>query len=119
MTAAISLTGAGNRGYPTQPSVPRTQASTQRRARERSVFFFSSRRLHTRLVSDWSSDVCSSDLAFHREQQVNAVQRIHLQLFKRAVDGHRLGRQVLRLGDNAGDARDQFIGHKICVTVSK
>src|SRR5438046_9363560 len=27
------------------------------------VFFFSSRRRHTRLVSDWSSDVCSSDLA--------------------------------------------------------
>src|SRR5437016_14132188 len=29
------------------------------------MFFFSSRRRHTRLVSDWSSDVCSSDL--HRE----------------------------------------------------
>src|SRR5258706_8280458 len=27
-------------------------------------FFFSSRRRHTRLVSDWSSDVCSSDLLF-------------------------------------------------------
>src|SRR5258706_192124 len=27
-------------------------------------FFFSSRRRHTRLVSDWSSDVCSSDLPF-------------------------------------------------------
>src|SRR5438093_2677927 len=27
------------------------------------VFFFSSRRRHTRLVSDWSSDVCSSDLS--------------------------------------------------------
>src|SRR5437016_10117825 len=26
------------------------------------LFFFSSRRRHTRLVSDWSSDVCSSDL---------------------------------------------------------
>src|ERR1019366_10706793 len=26
--------------------------------------FFSSRRRHTRLVSDWSSDVCSSDLVF-------------------------------------------------------
>src|SRR5258706_5496681 len=26
------------------------------------VFFFSSRRRHTRLISDWSSDVCSSDL---------------------------------------------------------
>src|SRR5574341_1888658 len=25
-------------------------------------FFFSSRRRHTRLVGDWSSDVCSSDL---------------------------------------------------------
>src|SRR5258706_334196 len=25
------------------------------------TFFFSSRRRHTRLVSDWSSDVCSSD----------------------------------------------------------
>src|SRR5262249_60128207 len=30
---------------------------------ESRVFFFSSRRRHTRLVSDWSSDVCSSDLA--------------------------------------------------------
>src|SRR5256885_13049889 len=26
-------------------------------------FFFSSRRRHTRLQGDWSSDVCSSDLA--------------------------------------------------------
>ena len=26
------------------------------------VFFFSSRRRHTRLRRDWSSDVCSSDL---------------------------------------------------------
>src|SRR2546426_8680383 len=30
--------------------------------RTRSVFFFSSRRRHTRLQGDWSSDVCSSDL---------------------------------------------------------
>src|SRR5205814_6536121 len=27
-------------------------------------FFFSSRRRHTRCLSDWSSDVCSSDLCF-------------------------------------------------------
>src|ERR1035438_10637247 len=27
-------------------------------------FFFSSRRRHTRCLSDWSSDVCSSDLWF-------------------------------------------------------
>src|SRR2546426_2185585 len=29
-------------------------------------FFFSSRRRHTRLQGDWSSDVCSSDLAAGR-----------------------------------------------------
>src|SRR5438045_8317561 len=28
-------------------------------------FFFSSRRRHTRCLSDWSSDVCSSDLKLH------------------------------------------------------
>src|SRR5688500_20384266 len=30
------------------------------------MFFFSSRRRHTRLQGDWSSDVCSSDLASPR-----------------------------------------------------
>src|SRR5438093_9974498 len=32
-------------------------------------FFFSSRRRYTRLVSDWSSDVCSSDLRFVEEKR--------------------------------------------------
>src|SRR5438876_5619960 len=31
------------------------------------VFFFSSRRRHTRWTGDWSSDVCSSDLAAEAE----------------------------------------------------
>src|SRR5256885_7228328 len=35
-----------------------------------SCFFFSSRRRHTRLQGDWSSDVCSSDL------NVNVVTRL-------------------------------------------
>src|SRR5437762_5582436 len=30
------------------------------------LFFFSSRRRHTRYIGDWSSDVCSSDLLHHR-----------------------------------------------------
>src|SRR5947199_7441054 len=30
------------------------------------LFFFSSRRRHTRCLSDWSSDVCSSDLILAR-----------------------------------------------------
>src|SRR6266571_9040008 len=40
-------------------------------------FFFSSRRRHTRLTCDWSSDVCSSDLApdvaFVSRQRFEAV----------------------------------------------
>src|SRR5258705_3624669 len=31
------------------------------------LFFFSSRRRHARCLSDWSSDVCSSDLAAGRD----------------------------------------------------
>src|SRR5579864_8517455 len=33
-------------------------------------FFFSSRRRHTRLTCDWSSDVCSSDLGAFPPEQV-------------------------------------------------
>src|SRR5256884_3502229 len=32
---------------------------------DRELFFFSSRRRHTRFDYDWSSDVCSSDLSSH------------------------------------------------------
>src|SRR5690349_22345898 len=32
-------------------------------------FFFSSRRRHTRSLRDWSSDVCSSDLAFEAAER--------------------------------------------------
>src|SRR5258706_6251360 len=40
----------------------RISASSRLEKGVRGSFFFSSRRRHTRLVSDWSSDVCSSDL---------------------------------------------------------
>src|SRR6266498_4312866 len=36
-------------------------------------FFFSSRRRHTRCGRDWSSDVCSSDLAYAQPAQVSAA----------------------------------------------
>src|SRR5256885_8759005 len=42
---------------------PRGSRGRRRRdAGVRGLFFFSSRRRHTRLQGDWSSDVCSSDL---------------------------------------------------------
>ena len=39
------------------------------------VFFFSSRRRHTRSLCDWSSDVCSSDLIgrFHDSFVIRAA----------------------------------------------
>src|SRR5207245_7083497 len=45
----------------------------------RCIFFFSSRRRHTRCYRDWSSDVCSSDLgewwsAFH-DDELNALEK--------------------------------------------
>src|SRR5256885_4903252 len=35
---------------------------------DRLFFFFSSRRRHTRLQGDWSSDVCSSDLVMQQKR---------------------------------------------------
>src|SRR3989449_4021467 len=40
-----------------------TSAERTRAVKQYFVFFFSSRRRHTRCSRDWSSDVCSSDLA--------------------------------------------------------
>src|SRR5688500_19145321 len=40
-------------------------------------FFFSSRRRHTRLQGDWSSDVCSSDLSPRRLARLSKVAREH------------------------------------------
>src|SRR5205814_5630535 len=37
-------------------------------------FFFSSRRRHTRCLSDWSSDVCSSDLANFRGDRARLLE---------------------------------------------
>src|SRR5580704_9095479 len=54
------------------------------RARKIVVFFFSSSRRHTRWTGDWSSDVCSSDLAGVAVQPMNdagsivAVEQAHL-----------------------------------------
>src|SRR5438094_3392250 len=52
-------------------------------------FFFSSRRRHTRSYGDWSSDVCSSDLAFAEPDRNSGF----LELAEEAVraqsgDGH-------------------------------
>src|SRR5258706_9877665 len=51
-----------------------------------SLFFFSSRRRHTRLVSDWSSDVCSSDLTKgSRPIASNPIEAMGLEPFVKAA----------------------------------
>src|ERR1019366_9299207 len=42
------------------------------------ICFFSSRRRHTRLVSDWSSDVCSSDLGERLFKHVAEIGVLHV-----------------------------------------
>src|SRR2546430_4631836 len=54
-----------------------------------SIFFFSSRRRHTRFDCDWSSDVCSSDLngaadRFHSLSLLR-IQRVQIQHRARSV----------------------------------
>src|SRR5256885_17035333 len=44
------------------------------------IFFFSSRRRHTRLQGDWSSDVCSSDLRHKRAARRRALRFIASEL---------------------------------------
>src|SRR5256885_10394568 len=50
------------------------------------MFFFSSRRRHTRLQGDWSSDVCSSDLVTILEKQNRLGGHAHTVDVE--VDGH-------------------------------
>src|SRR5260221_8054108 len=40
------------------------------------VFFFSSRRRHTRSLCDWSSDVCSSDLGQFAEKLLPNIRKL-------------------------------------------
>src|SRR5437016_11886267 len=62
-------------------------------------FFFSSRRRHTRLVSDWSSDVCSSDLEA-RDIETRAVGH---------APEHGVGRQPRPAGEE-GELAELLVG---------
>src|SRR5256885_4412602 len=78
-------------------------------------FFFSSRRRHTRLQGDWSSDVCSSDLvellAVAREDGTRAVHGRDLPLaaaLRERLDEDLVdARLVRRVGDGAVVGRSE------------
>src|SRR5690349_2041298 len=66
------------------------------------MFFFSSRRRHTRSLRDWSSDVCSSDL-----QYFNAGDWLVIIIYMGGIIG--LG---VWFGKDQRNTRDYFLGSK-------
>src|SRR2546426_7752470 len=61
-------------------------------------FFFSSRRRHTRLQGDWSSDVCSSDLASVGFRKVLRATSGRLIVFSAEIMNEQRNRAALEIG---------------------
>src|SRR5579863_8594487 len=59
------------------------------------------------------------ELAFHGEDQIHAVERVDLQVLEGLVESDVLARNMLGLRDHVERAFNQFVGHKIWLTVSK
>src|SRR4051812_50002653 len=80
-------------------------------------FFFSSRRRHTRLTCDWSSDVCSSDLRGQRlVLRQPAVGDLRGRVVVRRPDVHRLGllggRHQVRVEPVGGRSEEGRVGEE-------
>src|SRR5256885_10207583 len=81
-------------------------------------FFFSSRRRHTRLQGDWSSDVCSSDLldrtwtnmTGQHPGELNADLQLCKRWFDPIAQGHRLRRELAQVPSTT----DSEIGRASC-----
>src|SRR5205807_8278569 len=68
------------------------------------LFFFSSRRRHTRLQGDWSSDVCSSDL-----ESVEAVGPVELGPGAQIIVGAERGLEDLRPRGGSAELGDAVL----------
>src|SRR5258705_9960633 len=69
------------------------------------VFFFSSRRRHTRCLSDWSSDVCSSDLLEHDAARVRPPVDGFERLAQSELGVRRVGDERLSVGSRRSEER--------------
>src|SRR5438874_12221263 len=78
------------------------------------VFFFSSRRRHTRSLRDWSSDVCSSDLALGRSDRGDREERGEEEFHREASGEKGGGMRPPRTGSEVGRMRAREIGRASC-----
>src|SRR5438128_8206986 len=72
-------------------------------------FFFSSRRRHTRCYRDWSSDVCSSDLAqelsaIEVKKRIDTIETLGVNVFRFLIVAIALLIVLDKLGENIGPA---------------
>src|SRR5256885_3601779 len=65
-------------------------------------FFFSSRRRHTRLQGDWSSDVCSSDLRLGDQVQIIPEAKVQSEVISYAPFILGEGGILLKIGIRGG-----------------
>src|SRR5205807_7320322 len=63
-----------------RPTEQRRRGSVGRGELLKVFFFFSSRRRHTRLQGDWSSDVCSSDLVRKAAARLAGGERVEVEI---------------------------------------
>src|SRR5204863_4206909 len=76
------------------------------------IFFFSSRRRHTRSLRDWSSDVCSSDLRKRASLRVSDTTQVRSELAVRAHVLDALRSEERRVGKECRYRRVQDLEKK-------
>src|SRR6266550_7137709 len=81
------------------------------------IFFFSSRRRHTRCSRDWSSDVCSSDLVFFRARDAGALDGIPGLVYARGerdgVAEELIDTGIQRLVGDLDELPDPVLGYRL------
>src|SRR5699024_12108827 len=79
------------------------------------IFFFSSRRRHTRSKRDWSSDVCSSDLVMSVARE--AGERSKISVYAKNTDVDAVGSCVGARGARVEAIVDELNGEKIDIVL--
>src|SRR5690625_4783951 len=79
------------------------------------LFFFSSRRRHTRWPRDWSSDVCSSDLNVSEERNITIEVTGKVEAEIAHIDLDQMDQVITNLLDNAIRHMDDGGNINICV----